>query len=200
VTTPHSLPLAAATPAPLERALSFHRDSPMTLVSMKDLLLLQLKDLYSAETQLVRALPAMIKGSGAPALRRTLQQHLRQTEEQVDRLQAICEALDTYPGGHRCRGMEGMIEEVRLILRAIGTQSVVDAAILAVAQRIEHYEAAAYVCAKTYATLLGLDTVVDLLAVSLREQEAADKRFTEIAEQEVNDRALVGMVEDLSFR
>lgn len=198
--TEPALPLTVATTAPRERVLRIDREPPMSLVSMKDLLLLQLKDLYSAETQLVRALPAMIKGSGAPALRRVLQQHLRQTEEQVDRLQAICEALDTYPGGHRCRGMEGMIEEVRAILRAIGTQSVVDAAILAVAQRIEHYEAAAYGCAKTYATLLGLDTVVDLLEVSLREEQAADARFTEIAEQEVNDRALVGMVEDLSFR
>jgi ferritin-like metal-binding protein YciE len=172
----------------------------MSLVSMKDLLLLQLKDLYSAETQLVRALPAMIKGSGAPALRRALQLHLRQTEEHVDRLQVICEALDTYPGGHRCRGMEGIIEEARALLRAIGTQSVVDAAIVAVAQRIEQYETAAYTCAKTYATLLGLDTVVNTLAISLEEEEAAGARFAELAEQEVNDRALVGMVEDLSFR
>ena len=197
---PERQPQEAATTAPPAYAPSFDREIEMSLVSMKDLLLLQLKDLYSAETQLVRALPAMIKGSGAPALRRALQQHLRQTEEHVDRLQVVCETLDTYPGGHRCRGMEGMIEETRTLLRAIGTQSVVDAALVAVAQRIEQYQAAAYTCARTYATLLGLDSVVNVLEASLDETQATGARFAELAESEVNDRALVGMVEDLSFR
>ena len=167
----------------------------MPLVSMKDLLLFALKDLHSAETQLVRALPAMIKGSGAPSLRRALNHHLRRTEEHVDRLQVICEALETFPGGQRCRGMEGMIEEVRTVLRSIGTQSVVDAAIIAVAQRISHYEIAAYAGARTYATMLGLDDIADLLAMSLQEEEAVETELTDIANEEVNDRALVSTTE-----
>lgn len=170
----------------------------MPLVTMKDLLLFALKDLHSAETQLVRALPAMIKGSGAPSLRRALQHHLRGTEEHVDRLQVICESIETFPGGQRCRGMEGMVEEARTVLRSIGTQSVVDAAIIAVAQRICHYEIAAYGCARTYATLLGQDSIVDLLTMSLQEEEAMETELTDIANEEVNDRALVGMVEHLS--
>ena len=167
----------------------------MPLVSMKDLLLFALKDLHSAETQLARTLPAMIKGSGAPSLRRALNHHLRRTEEHVDRLQVICEALETFPGGQRCRGMEGMIEEVRTVLRSIGTQSVVDAAIIAVAQRISHYEIAAYAAAGNYATMLGLDDISDLLAMSLQEEEAVETELTDIANEEVNDRALVGMTE-----
>jgi len=167
----------------------------MPLVSMKDLLLFALKDLHSAETQLARTLPAMIKGSGAPSLRRALNHHLRRTEEHVDRLQVICEALETFPGGQRCRGMEGMIEEVRAVLRSIGTQSVVDAALIAVAQRISHYEIAAYACVRTYAAMLGLDDIADLLAMSLQEEEAVETELTDIANEEVNDRALVGMTE-----
>jgi len=167
----------------------------MPLVSMKDLLLFALKDLHSAETQLARTLPAMIKGSGAPSLRRALNHHLRRTEEHVDRLQVICEALETFPSGQRCRGMEGMIEEVRTVLRSIGTQSVVDAAIIAVGQRISHYQIAAYAGARTYAAMLGLDDVADLLAMSLQEEEAVETELTDIANEEVNDRALVGMTE-----
>ncbi len=113
----------------------------------------------------------------------------------MDRLQVICEALETFPGGQRCRGMEGMIEEVRNVLRSIGTQSVVDAAIIAVAQRISHYEIAAYAGAGNYATMLGLDEISDLLAMSLQEEEAVETELTDIANEEVNDRALVGMTE-----
>ena len=116
----------------------------------------------------------------------------------MDRLQVICETIETFPGGQRCLGMEGMVEEARTVLRSIGTQSVVDAPIIAVAQRISHYEIAAYGCARTHATLLGQDSIVDLLTMSLQEEEAVETELTDIADEEVNDRALVGMGEHLS--
>jgi ferritin-like metal-binding protein YciE len=163
-----------------------------TMESMQDLLVDELKDIYSAEKQLVEALPKMAKGATSPALERALNEHLAETEGQVTRLERIFEAMGKRAAGKRCKGMEGLIEEGAEILEHEGDGSVLDAGIIGAAQKVEHYEISAYGTAITHAELLGQNDIVSLLKESLEEEKAADKTLTMIAEEEVNLQATTG--------
>lgn len=163
----------------------------MRLESLKDLYLEQLKDLYSAETQLVDALPKMAEAATAADLKRGFQEHLRQTQEHVNRLERIFQSLGEKPGGHTCEGMKGLVREGEQMIKMKGEPNVLDAGLIAAAQRVEHYEIAGYGTVRTYAELLGHDEHVTLLERTLTEEEETDERLTMLAESHVNEEALV---------
>jgi len=158
----------------------------MKLESLRELLVDELKDLYSAENQLVKALPKMAKAAASPELKAAFEEHLEETKGQVDRLVTIFEQLEGSPKGKKCKAMEGLVEEGSEFIDADGEDSVKDAALICAAQKVEHYEIASYGCARTFATLLGLDEVADLLQETLDEEGNADKKLTELAETVIN--------------
>ena len=162
----------------------------MKLESLKDLYLEQLKDLYSAETQLVDALPKMAEAANTADLRKAFTDHLRQTEEHVRRLERIFQDLQVSPKGNDCEGMEGLLKEGKEMLKMKGDPSVLDAGLIAAAQRVEHYEIAGYGTVRTYAELLGKSAHASLLERTLQEEEAADERLTALAESHVNEEAV----------
>jgi ferritin-like metal-binding protein YciE len=163
----------------------------MKLESLKDLYLEQLRDLYSAETQLVDALPKMAEAANLPDLRKGFNDHLRQTEEHVRRLERIFQDLQESPKGNTCEGMKGLVKEGEQMIHMRGEPSVLDAGLIAAAQRVEHYEIAGYGTVRTYAELLGKSEHVSLLERTLQEEEETDERLTELAESCVNEEALV---------
>ena len=158
----------------------------MKLESLHDLLVDELKDLYSAENQLLKALPKMAKAAASPELKAAFEEHLEETKGQVDRLVSVFESLGVSPKGKKCVAMEGLIEEGKEIIEEEGDKSVKDAALICAAQKVEHYEMAGYGCARTFANLLGLDDVANLLQETLDEEGNADKKLTEIAETSIN--------------
>lgn len=159
------------------------------LESMKALYLEQLADLLSAERQLLRALPDAIKAASSAELRDALSSHQAQTEGHAERLEQIFVGLNERPRAHKCAAMEGLIDEAGEILESEGNPDVKDAAIIAAAQRMEHYEIAGYGCARTFARMLGRHADADTLQATLDEEGAADVRLTEIAESSINERA-----------
>ncbi len=161
----------------------------MKLESLKDLYLEQLKDLYSAETQLLDALPKMADGASAPDLKQAFSEHLRQTQEHVRRLERIFQTLGENPKGHTCEGMKGLVREGDQMLKMKGEPAVLDAGLIAAAQRVEHYEIAGYGTVRTYAELLGFDDQVALLERTLDEEEQTDELLTRLAESHVNEEA-----------
>lgn len=164
----------------------------MSLESMQDLYLHELKDIYNAEKQILQALPKMAEKATHIELRQAFEEHHRVTEEQVRRLDTIFDNLGQSASGKKCKGMEGLIEEGEEILEEDADPDVRDAALIAAAQRIEHYEIAAYGTARTYAQQLGFDNHVDLLQRTLDEEGQTDRRLTELAESRVNKDAEVG--------
>ena len=162
----------------------------MALATMQDLFIEQLKDLYSAEKQLVQALPKMAKAATTPELVQAITDHLGQTQNHVSRLEQCFEHLNASSRGKRCKGMEGLIEEGKETIEEEGEAVVKDAGLIAAAQRVEHYEISGYGTAKTMASLLGLDDVADLLEETLGEEEEADKLLSQIAMDQVNPQAL----------
>ena len=162
----------------------------MALATMQDLFIEQLKDLYSAEKQLVQALPKMAKAATTPDLVQAITDHLGQTQNHVSRLEQCFEHLNASARGKRCKGMEGLIEEGKETIEEEGEGVVKDAGLIAAAQRVEHYEISGYGTAKTMASLLGLDDVADLLDETLGEEEEADKLLSAIAMDQVNPQAL----------
>jgi ferritin-like metal-binding protein YciE len=169
----------------------------MALESMQDLFLNELKDVYNAEKQILRALPRMAKAADAPALQQAFTKHLRETEGHVKRLERIFKSLGQAARGKKCMGMEGLIEEGKEILEEEGAPEVIDAALIAAAQRVEHYEIAAYGCLRTYAQLLGYDDADQLLQQTLQEEEATDKALTALGEGGINQAAVaVGAEEE----
>ncbi len=161
----------------------------MALATMHDLMIEELKDLYSAETQLVKALPKMAKGVTTPTLRKAFEDHLVQTQEQVARLEQIFEMLGSSPRGKKCKGMEGLLEEAVEMLEEDGDALVKDAGIIASAQRVEHYEIAAYGSTLAFATLMGHSEIAELLETTLNEEKEADVLLSTIATDEVNSAA-----------
>jgi ferritin-like metal-binding protein YciE len=162
----------------------------MALDSLHSLYVDELKDILSAEKQILRAMPGMIKGSGSPKLKKAFERHREETRGQIERLERIFSSLDERAGGKKCKGMEGLVEEGKEILEEDGAPEVIDAAIISAAQRIEHYEIAAYGCVIEYAKLLGEKEAVRLLQQSLKEEEATDKKLTALAEGGINRAAL----------
>lgn len=161
----------------------------MPLDSLHDLFLDELKDLYSAENQLVKALPRMAKKATAPALKTAFTEHLVETKGQVERLEQVFAGLGLTPKAKKCKAMEGLIEEGKEVIDETGEPPVIDAALIACAQRVEHYEIAGYGCLRTFATLLGYMDAADLLQQTLDEEKAADEKLTELAETAINVRA-----------
>lgn len=162
----------------------------MGLNSLQDLFIEELRDVYNAENQITRALPSMAKSAGTPELRSAFEKHLEQTKEQIERLEQIFEKLDMSPTGKKCKGMEGLLAEGKEMMAEEGDQAVIDAALIGAAQRVEHYEIAAYGCIRNYANLLGLDWAVDLLQQTLDEEEETDALLSELAEGGINMAAL----------
>jgi ferritin-like metal-binding protein YciE len=157
----------------------------MKIESLDKLLEDQLKDIFSAEHQLVKALPKMAKAASAQGLKDAFTSHLEETHGQVDRLQEVGELLEIKLAGKKCKAMEGLIEEGKEVLESDGPGPVIDAALIAAAQRVEHYEIAAYGSVRALAEFLGHAAATKLLQETLDEESAADEKLTEIAEGEV---------------
>lgn len=164
----------------------------MGLGTLEDLLEDQLKDIYSAEHQLLKALPRMAKGASAEALVEAIQSHLTETEGQIERLDQIAERLGISLKGKKCKGMEGLIEEGKEVLQEDGNEAVIDAGIIAAAQKVEHYEISAYGTARALAEQLGQNEIASLLEASRDEESAADEKLTEICESTIMPEASAG--------
>lgn len=162
----------------------------MNLDSLSKLYVHELKDLYSAEKQLVAALPKMIAAARNKDLKKALKDHLQDTRRQVQRLEKVFDRVGVSPRGQKCVGMEGLIKESANMLKEDAERDVLDAAIIAAAQRIEHYEIAGYGVARTYAEKLGDFPAADLLQETLEEEAQADRHLTRLAERTINIKAM----------
>lgn len=159
------------------------------LETLHELLVDEIKDLYSAENQLTKALPRLAKAVQHPELRRAFEAHLKQTEEHVRRLERVAEKLEASPRGKKCGGMEGLIEEGKELIAERPDADVLDAGLIGAAQKCEHYEMAGYGTARTHAQQLGYTEVARVLQQTLDEEGAADQLLTVIAERRVNREA-----------
>ena len=155
----------------------------MELETLRDLFVGELKDLYSAERQLIQALPKMAKAATSPALKKGFQDHLQQTRGHAARLEQIFKGLGGSPNGKKCKAMEGLIKEGKEMIEEDAEPEVMDAGLIAAAQRVEHYEIAGYGCVRTYAKLLGESKAAKLLQQTLDEEGATDKKLTQLAEK-----------------
>ncbi len=155
----------------------------MKLENLRDLFVDELKDLYSAENQLLKALPKMAKAATSPDLKRAFESHLKETQGQVERLEQVFAGLDVSPKGKKCKAMEGLVEEGAEMMKEDAEPDVMDAGLIAAAQRVEHYEMAGYGCVHNYAQLLGETKAATLLQKTLDEEGAADKKLTQLAKQ-----------------
>jgi ferritin-like metal-binding protein YciE len=158
----------------------------MKLESLDDVLEAELKDIYSAEKQLVEALPSIADAATSTELKSAVTEHLEETRGHVRRLEEVFQAIGVKPESEHCDGMEGLISEGNEIAEADGDGDARDAALIAAAQRVEHYEIAAYGTARTIAKQLGHDDAAKLLGETLDEESAADEKLTEIATNQVN--------------
>ena len=161
----------------------------MKLDSLRDVLADSVRDLYNAETQLVKALPKMAKAASSPELKAAFTGHLEETKTQVTRLEQVCDRLGVKAKGRTCQAMKGLIEEGSEIISAKGDPDAKDAALIGAAQKVEHYEIAGYGTARTFASILGENEVAQLLQATLDEEGAADKKLTAIAESGLNQEA-----------
>src|ERR1041384_5096482 len=163
----------------------------MKIESLEDLLQDELKDLYSAENQLVKALPKMAKTAQSNDLRKAFEQHLEQTKNHVQRLEQACDELGFSPRGKKCVGMEGLIEEGKEVME-IGSKdpaSPMEAGMIGAAQKVEHYEIAGYGTVIAHARQLGYNSVANSLAKTLEEEKMTDEKLTKLAENRVNVQA-----------
>lgn len=156
------------------------------LNTLEDLYVDLLKDLYSAEKQLVRALPKMAKNAQSSDLQRAFQEHLKQTERQAERIERIFTEMGGSPRGKKCVGMEGLIEEGNELLQEKAEPEVLDAGLIAAAQKVEHYEISGYGTARAWAERLGYDRAARLLQETLDEESMANEKLNQIAESHVN--------------
>lgn len=163
----------------------------MKLESLKDLYLEQLQDIYSAETQLVEALPKMAETATSSDLKKGFKDHLAQTKEHVKRLERVFKGLGEEAKSKTCEGMKGLIKEGEEMIKMKGDDASRDAGLIAAAQRVEHYEIAAYGTVRTYAEMLGYDEHVTLLDQTLQEEGETDKKLTQLAMSHINEEALV---------
>ena len=161
----------------------------MPMESLHDLLTDELKDAFSAETQLTKALPKMAKAATNPELKRAFQTHLKQTEEHVRRVERICNNLEIKPRGKKCLGMEGLIEEGKEMLQEEAEADVMDAGLIGAAQKVEHYEISAYGTMRTHAEQLGYTDAARELQMILDEESQTNELLTQIAESMINPEA-----------
>lgn len=158
----------------------------MKLNSLHDLYVHELQDLYSAENQIIKALPKMAENAGNQELRAAFEEHLRQTHDHVSRLERIFERLNESPKASKCQGMEGIIDEGKDLMDEDAAKPVGDAALIGAAQKVEHYEMAGYGTVRTFAQQLGYTQDASLLQQTLQEEELTDKKLTRIAESRTN--------------
>jgi ferritin-like metal-binding protein YciE len=164
-------------------------ESTMSLDSLQNLFVTELKDIYNAEKQLVTALPRIAKSASSPRLAEAITKHLKETEGHVARLEEIFQSLGLPVRGKKCKGMEGLLEEGKEVMEEEAQESVRDAALISAAQKVEHYEIAAYGCLRSYAQILGHTDAAKLLEQTLKEEEAADDKLNELAEGGINQAA-----------
>lgn len=160
----------------------------MQFQSLRDVLTHEIQDLYSAEQQVKQAMPKLMKAFNSKKLKDSFVKHQEQTEEQIKRLKEAAQLLDIEMNGEPCKGMAGLLEETDTLLK-VNPSIALDAALISSAQRIEHYEIAAYGTAATLAETLGEDKVAKLLKASLSEEEKTDQILTQVAESEINNQA-----------
>lgn len=163
----------------------------MEIDSLRKLYIEELKDLYSAEKQILQALPRMAKKVQNQQLRQAFEEHVEVTRKQVERLDQIFESLERSPRGKKCKGMEGLLEEGKEMMEENMDPEVLDAALISATQRVEHYEIAGYGTVRAYAQLLGEQEHVRLLQQTLDEEGEADKKLTQLAETTINVEAAV---------
>lgn len=168
----------------------------MRISALQDLYIQQLRELYDSEQQALKGLPAAAKTAGSQPLKDALEEHLEQGEEHVSRLKEILDGADKGAKPKKCVGMAGLISELQEILEADIDPEVMDAAIIATVQRIEHYEIAAYGCVCAYARLMGRDEEADILQETLDEEKEADEILTDIADTSVNHEAHTGEAQE----
>ncbi len=161
----------------------------MNVNSLQELYVAELQDIYDAETQITKALPKMAKAATSPELQAAFHEHLQQTEQQITRLEEIFSNHGLPNRGKTCKGMQGLITETEEHMKEIKDPAVLDAALIGGAQKVEHYEMAAYGTARTFANLLGFNSDVKLLQTTLDEEGTTDKKLTKLAERMVNPSA-----------
>ena len=162
----------------------------MKLECMADLYVAELQDTYNAERQLLKALPKLAKAAQTSELKAAIQEHLEETQNHLTRLEKILTDLNERPGGEVCEAMQGLVAEGEEMMKADGEDAVRDAGLIVAAQKVEHYEIAAYGSLRNFAHLLNREDDVSLLEQTLEEEKGADRRLTELAEQVVNRRAV----------
>jgi len=159
------------------------------LDSLHDLFVMELKDIYDAEKQIVDALPKMIDAVSAPTVRSKFEQHLKTTEQQVERLREVFRKLDMEPEREHCEGMAGILKDGEKVLEMEGDPAARDAALIAAAQKVEHYEISSYGTLRTFAQTMGHHEIARLLETTLGEKKTTDKMLTEVAERSINRKA-----------
>jgi ferritin-like metal-binding protein YciE len=159
------------------------------LSSLDDLLVHELQDIYNAEGQILKALPRMVKAASNPDLKRAFEEHRAQTENHVARLEQVFKLLGHPVKGKKCEGMAGLLDEGKKVMEQDAEPEVLDAALIAAAQKVEHYEIASYGCVCTYAEMLGHDEAHELLGQNLDDEESTDQRLTALAETVINPAA-----------
>ncbi len=164
----------------------------MKMESLRELYVDELKDLWSAEKQITKALPKMVKAATHPKLKKAFKTHLAQTERHIKRLERIFKELDESPRGKKCVGMEGLLKEGSELIGGRPAPDVLDVGLISAAQHVEHYEMAGYGCVRTWARQLGEERHAELLQETLDEEQATDKLLTDLAESSVNIDAEIG--------
>ena len=162
----------------------------MSMKTLQDLFVHELKDLYSAEKQLTEALPKMAKAASSPELQTAFQSHLEETQRQLERVHGLLQELGENPGRKKCQAMEGLIEEGSHVIKEKAAPAVKDAALIAAAQRVEHYEISGYGTARAFAESLGHKQAAKVLGEILEEESSANEKLNNIATKEVNPAAL----------
>jgi ferritin-like metal-binding protein YciE len=162
----------------------------MKIKSLEDLFVHELKDLYSAEKQLVAALPKMASNATHEELRAAFEEHLEVTKGHVSRLEKIFEGMENSPRGEKCDGMEGLVEEAEGVIEDTEDDDVLDAGLIAAAQKVEHYEISGYGTARTYAEMLGRNDAAQLLQQTLDEEKEADAKLNKLAKEMINWEAM----------
>lgn len=158
----------------------------MKMLSLHDLLVIELRDLYHAETQITKALPKMAKAATAPNLKSAFEEHLKQTKGHIERLEKVFDLIGEKAKAKKCEAIEGLIEEGKQLMDENADENVLDAGLIAAAQKVEHYEMASYGCVRTWARQLGHNEAADLLQETLDEEGETDKKLTELAEGMIN--------------
>jgi ferritin-like metal-binding protein YciE len=162
----------------------------MKLETMEDLFVDELRDLYDAEKQILKALPKMTKAASSTQLKAAFEEHLTVTRGQVERLERIFSQMDEKPGGKKCTGMKGLLEEGEELIGEGDSSALLDAGLIGAAQKVEHYEMAGYGTARTFANLLGHTEAARLLEQTLEEEKETDQKLTELAQSTINEEAV----------